>query len=208
MLSCVDLSRYDDTVSLHGVEAGLAKLYPRDCPMKSTIYFGVIAMFALATPLLAQDINGADHPLLQRYPDAVIDGYRAPSIDEIVIPTGPITDAEAQSNRERVEGRVTHIDYRVKPATAPLQIERYYEDLLRKGGFSIAFSCVGPICGRDMGALILNSGKVAPVGLADGLFNDQIRVVIARRANIWVVLHIAEGPDRSQIYEAVVDGTP
>jgi hypothetical protein len=59
-----------------------------------------------------------------------------------------------------------------------------------------------------MGALILNSGKVAPVGLADGLFNDRIRVVIARRANIWAVLHIAEGPDRSQIYEAVVDGTP
>jgi len=67
----------------------------------------------------------------------------------------------------------------------------------------------GPLSGgqisRDMGALILNSGKVAPVGLADGLFNDRIRVMIARRADTWVLLHIAEGPDRSQIFQAVVE---
>lgn len=166
----------------------------------------VIACMALSSPLSAQDSDGQDHPDLPRYPQSVIDGYRAPSLDEIVIPTGPIADAEGQANRQVVEGTVTHIDYRVKPATAPLQIERYYDGVLRKAGFAIAYSCVGPACGRDMGALILNSGKVAPVGLADGLFNDRIRVMVARRAETWVVLHIAEGPDRSQIYEAVVEG--
>ncbi len=56
-----------------------------------------------------------------------------------------------------------------------------------------------------MSALILNSGKVAPTGLADGLFNDRIRVVIARRDRNWVLLHIAEGPDRSQIFETVAE---
>lgn len=164
-----------------------------------------LASLVLSGPLFAQDSDGQDHPGLPRYPQSVIDGYRAPSLDEIVIPVGPIADAGAQANRKLLEGKVTHIDYRVKPATAPLQIERYYDDLLSKAGFSIAYSCVGPSCGRDMGALILNSGKVAPVGLADGLFNDRIRVVIARRADTWVVLHIAEGPDRSQIFEAVVE---
>lgn len=127
-------------------------------------------------------------------------------MDEVIISTGPIANAEAQTNRVTLEGRATHIDYRVKPATAPLQIERYYDDLLKNAGFSIAYSCVGPACGRDMGALILNSGKLAPVGLADGLFNDRILVVVARRADSWVVLHIAEGPDRSQIFQAVVEG--
>jgi len=170
-------------------------------------YVLAVASCAVSGPLLAQDSDGEDHPILPRYPQSAIDGYRAPSLDEVVIPTGPIANAGAQTNRVVVEGKVTHIDYRVKPATAPLQIERYYDDVLKKAGFSIAYSCVGPACGRDMGALILNSGKLAPVGLADGLFNDRIRVVVARRADSWVVLHIAEGPDRSQIFQAVVEGT-
>ncbi|AHE53058.1 hypothetical protein [Sphingomonas sanxanigenens] len=160
----------------------------------------------LCGPLLAQDIDGEDHPALPRYPHAVIDGYRAPSLDEVTVPIGPIANAEAPTNRRLLEGKVTHIDYRVKPATAPLQIQRYYDDLLKQRGFSVAYACVGPACGRDMGSLILNSGKVAPTGLADGLFNDKIRVVVAHRADTWVVLHIAEGPDRSQIFEAVVEG--
>ncbi len=166
-----------------------------------------VASVAFCGPLSAQDSDGEDHAALPRYPASVIDGYRAPSLDEIVIPTGPIANADAPTNQNRMEGTVTHIDYRVKPATAPLQIERYYGDLFSKGGFSIVYSCVGPACGRDMGSLILNSGKIAPVGLADGLFNDRIRVVVARRGETWVLLHIAEGPDRSQIYQTVVEGS-
>ena len=84
-------------------------------------------LLALATPVLAQDRDGEDHPLLPRYADADIVGYRAPSLDEIVVPTGPIANEAATANRQVLEGRVTHIDYRVKPATAPLQIERYYQ---------------------------------------------------------------------------------
>ena len=56
-----------------------------------------------------------------------------------------------------------------------------------------------------MGGLILNSGKVAPAGLADGLFNDKVRVLVSRRGDTWVLLHVAEGPDRSQIYQAVIE---
>lgn len=161
-------------------------------------------LLALATPVLAQDVDGADHPLLPRYADAAIVGYRASSLDEIVVPTGPIANGAA-TNRQVIEGRVTHIDYRVKPATAPLQIERYYAGVLRDAGFAPVYSCVGQACGRDMGSLILNSGKVAPSGLPDGLFNDRIRVLISRRGDAWVLLHVAEGPDRSQIYQAVIE---
>jgi hypothetical protein len=174
--------------------------------MRKALQLLAVTSVALCSPLLAQDSDGADHPLLPRYPQAEIDGYRAPSLDEVVMPTGPIADEEASTNRQVLEGSVTHIDYRVKPATAPLQVERYYTNLLKKAGFTTVFSCVGPACGRDMGSLILNSGKVAPTGLADGLFNDRIRVMVARRADDWVLIHIAEGPDRSQIFQAVVEG--
>jgi hypothetical protein len=56
-----------------------------------------------------------------------------------------------------------------------------------------------------MGVLILNSGKIAPVGFADGLFNDRIRVLVARSGDNWALVHIAEGPDRSQIYQLLVE---
>ena len=162
-------------------------------------------LLTLAGPAMAQDRDGEDHPLLPRYADATITGYRAPSLEEVVAPTGPIAIEDATTNRRMVAGRVTHIDYQVKPATAPLQIERYYSGVLDGMGFAPVFSCVGPACGRDMGSLILNSGKIAPPGLADGLFNDKIRVLVSRGGDTWVLLHIAEGPDRSQIYQAVIE---
>lgn len=159
----------------------------------------------LGASAAAQDSDGQDHPAFPRYPGATIDGYRAPSLDRILLPTGPIASEDGTTNRQWLEGRVTHIDYRVKPATAPLQIERHYTDLLQRAGFQTVYACTGPACGEAMGALILNSGKIAPVGLADGLFNDGIRVRIARRGDTWLLLHIAQGPDRSQIFEAVVE---
>lgn len=166
----------------------------------------IAAALIAGAPALAQDSDGTDHPLLPRYAGAEIDGYRGPSEDEVTLPIGAIAAVDGTANRRLLTGQVTHIDYRIKPATAPLQIERYYADRLKAAGFETVFACTGPACGRDMGALILNSGKVAPTGLADGLFNDRIRVRIARRADTWVLLHIAEGPDRSQVFETVVEG--
>lgn len=172
--------------------------------MRFVAVIGAALLVVAAAPAAAQDREGEDHPLLPRYPGAVIDDYRAPSLDEITIPTGQITSQDAAGNRQLLEGQVTHIGYRVEPAVAPLQIQRYYADRLAKDGFQTVFSCTGPTCGRDMGALILNSGKVAPVGF-DGLFNDRIRVVVAKRGGTWVLLHIADASDRSLIYEAVVE---
>ena len=173
--------------------------------MVRTLIIGSI-LLALGAPAAAQDRDGADHPLLPRYEGASIRNYRAGSLDEIVMPTGPITSEDAAINRQHFEGTITHIDYRVKPATAPLQIERYYDGVLHDAGFETVYHCIGTACGRDMGSLILNSGKVAPLGFADGLFNDRIRVLVARRGDTWALLHIAEGPDRSLVYEAVVEG--
>ncbi len=169
------------------------------------------AWMALATMLLAThaaaEVHGEDHPLLPRYDGAEIKDYRAPSLDEVTIPVARIGDADATTGVRRMEGTVTHIDYAVTPATATLQIGRYYETLLQSAGFRFVFTCAGEqACGGDMGKLIFNSGKVAPTGFADGLFGDRMRVIVAQRGATWVLLHIYEGPDRSTIYEVVVDG--
>ena len=61
-------------------------------------------------------------------------------------------------------------------------------------------------CGSGMGALILLSDTVAPAGFADGVFNDQLRVIVARKGSTWVLLHMTRGPDRSLVYQAVIEG--
>lgn len=172
--------------------------------MVRTFIAGAV-LLALGAPVVAQDADGSDHPLLPRYEGADIRKYRAGALDETLIPIGAITSEGAKTSRRKLEGTITHIDYRVKPATAPLQIERHYKGVLQAAGFETVYNCVGAACGRDMGSLILNSGKVAPVGFADGLFNDRIRVLVARSGDSWVLLHIAEGPDRSQVYQLVVE---
>ncbi|MDV6330096.1 hypothetical protein [Asticcacaulis sp. 201] len=58
---------------------------------------------------------------------------------------------------------------------------------------------------KDMGALILNSGRVAPTGFADGIFRDGLRVIVAERGGTKLLTHIVEGPDRTLVYEMVVD---
>jgi hypothetical protein len=88
-----------------------------------------------------------------------------------------------------------------------MQVERYYEGMLQSADFGTVFSCEGEkACGSGIGALILNSGKVAPTGFADSLFGNLMRVIVAQRGTTWALLHIYEGRDRRAVYEAVMDG--
>lgn len=164
------------------------------------------AALLFAVPTLAE-VPGEDHPLLPRYPGAEIRGYRAPTLDEVVIPTERIGDAKVAAAARPLEGKVTHIDYAVTPGVGTLGVARYYEKVLTDAGFRTVFACSGEsACGPGMGELIFLSGKVAPTGLADGLFGDRMRVIVAQRGADRVLLHIYEGPDRTTIYEAVVEG--
>lgn len=152
------------------------------------------------------EVSGEDHPLLPRYPNAEIALYRAPGLDRIELPVGPVGNAESGTNVRTLEGQVTHIDYAVRPTTPSLQVARYYEGVLRSAGYRVIFSCSGAKeCGTDMGQLILLSGRVAPAGV-DGFIDERMRVIVAQRGNDWVLLKIEAGPDKTAIYEAAVDG--
>ncbi|MNS92226.1 hypothetical protein D3C71_883130 [compost metagenome] len=160
-----------------------------------------------AAPVVAQDRAGADHPLVPRYEGARIANYRASSLDEIFIPTAAVSD-EGRAPGAALEALVMHLDYTVVPAVSPLAIARHYEAVLAANGFEILFSCSGPSeCGRDMDALISNSGRVAPSGFSDAVFSDRLRVVVARRRADWVLLRLDEASDRSLIYAVVAENS-
>jgi hypothetical protein len=167
--------------------------------------FITLTMLMLAMPAMAQDRDGQDVPSLPRYAASVIERYGAPSLNDIVVPTGPIAKEDSNTNRQKLEGRVTQIDYRLEPPTATLQIDRYYRSILQQSGFKEIFSCSGDACGGDMASLILNSGKVAPVGFATSPFNETMRVIVAKKDDTWVLLHMATDRTSSMVYEAVIE---
>lgn len=155
-----------------------------------------------------QDVRGArDHDDLPRMDGARIRAWRQLSVAEITLPTGSVNDGGASENTLRLQGQISHLDYAIRPAVPPLEMTRHYEAALRDGGYETVFSCAGIArCGSGMGSLILLSDKTAPAGFADGVFNDQLRVIVARKGSTWVLLHMTRGPDRSLVYEAVIEG--
>lgn len=172
-----------------------------------------IAVLAGAVPQASSaqtsDVRGAtDHAEVPRVDGAVARAWRHVALGDIRIPLGPINSRDDLDTVPRhVQGEIKHTDYVIRPAQTPLEIDRHYEEALRSNGYQTLYVCSGTAsCGSRMGELILLSDKVAPVGLADGLFNDQIRIRVARKGSTWVLLHIIRGPDRSLVYQAVVEG--
>jgi len=169
-----------------------------------------LAALALPPPpfLVQQDVRGArDHDDLPRMDGARIRAWRQLSVAEITLPTGAVAEGDTPQSALRLQGQISHLDYVIRPAVAPIDMARHYEEALREGGYETVFACTGIArCGSGMGALILLSDTVAPAGFADGVFNDQLRVVVARKGATWVLLHMTRGPDRSLVYQAVIEG--
>lgn len=161
-----------------------------------------------APPAVEQDVRGArDYEDLPRMDGARIRAWRQLSVAEITLPTDAVAEGAAPENALRLQGQISHLDYAIRPAVAPIDMARHYEEALREGGYETVFVCTGIArCGSGMGALILLSDTVAPAGFADGVFNDQLRVVVARKGSTWVLLHMTRGPDRSLVYQAVIEG--
>lgn len=182
------------------------------------IFLPIAAALALSAPALSapvptpsaglSDVVGSrDHPAMPRFEGAEIRAWRSLPVADVRIPRGRIDNAAATENVAPLQGQATHIDYVIRPPVPPLDLDRYYEGVLRAGGYETVFSCTGVArCGTAMGELVLLSDHVAPAGFADGLFNDRLRVVTARKGATWIVLHIIDGPDRSLVYQLVLEG--
>lgn len=180
--------------------------------------FSVMAMACLAAPATAvpapspyydPDIAGSrDYRDLPRFDHARIRAYQAHGNAEIIVPVDAVNSRSDESeNTVRLQGAITHTDYVVRPLSPAADIDRHYENVLRNAGYETMFRCAGiSACGSRMGTMILNDGNVAPAGFADGLFNDQMRVRVAKKGATWVLLHVIQGPDRALVYQAVIEG--
>lgn len=165
----------------------------------------LVAASMAATPVFAQDRDGADHPLIARYPGTEIRSYRGAGLDRVFVPTAAVAN-QARAKGVVLEGQVTHLSYMHFPAVSRLEMVRFYQAQLAAKGFALRLNCTGDAqCGRDMQALLINSGKVAPEGIGDAGFSGRYTTMVATRSDSWVVLMIEENANRSIVYEGVIE---
>jgi OmpA-OmpF porin, OOP family len=100
-------------------------------------------------PAGAQDVK--DHPLIPRFPGSTLKYGINPAtvtkeFDEYTLPTGPYRKGKF-TKTERLEGRVTRIEYVNPPNRSTLEIYRSYQQALTKAGFETLFACSAAECG-------------------------------------------------------------
>ena len=86
---------------------------------------------------------------------------------------------------ERIEGKVTRIDYRDPDDRSSLERMRNYEQALNQGGFEIIYSCSKEECGPEI--QIESIGYYPPERYLTAFLERQ-------EGDVWIGVFVAQGP--------------
>ncbi|MCJ0762055.1 OmpA family protein [Variovorax terrae] len=171
-------------------------------------------LLACSAARAAADVAGSkDHPVLGRFAGAAISDYRQKSFDAASLPVARVDDAGKPGKLLALEGKTTHLNYRIAGAKTAMEAAKNYEQALTKGGFKLLFTCANADCGGDFSQFVHLSGQVAPKGFGDSYFGLPQRGLLAQRSSpqgdVYVFLHMMEsGRDNLSIYQQVVEVQP
>ena len=116
-------------------------------------WFGPALVVAVASPLAAQDVPGAQDPAgLERFPRSYIVEYEevAESLPYQFV-TAPVDKIRQDLRIEgaRVSGPLQRVTYRIPDGEQLDAIVDHYREILKAAGSGIVFACEGPDCGRS-----------------------------------------------------------
>ncbi|HEX9887712.1 MAG TPA: OmpA family protein [Longimicrobiales bacterium] len=136
------------------------------------------------------------HPLIQAYAGSfLLSDPEVRAFDEQQIVVGPVR-ADGTVKTERLEGKVTRMDYQDPEDRSSLERIRNYQQALGAGAFEIVFTCGNEECGPEI--------DVPTVG-----YFPPERYLVARLArpegDVWVAVYVGAG-SRSRIH--VVEVAP
>ncbi len=98
----------------------------------------LVVTFLSASLLFAQ--QGKEPPFIKAYPGSELLDQEVTQFDEAIIPLGPVVQGKL-SKSEKVEGKITRLQYRDPEGRSALEKVRNYEQALREAGFQIAYTC-------------------------------------------------------------------
>jgi outer membrane protein OmpA-like peptidoglycan-associated protein len=146
----------------------------------AAIFF--LAIVTAATPFSFAQNDG--HPLIKAFEGSFIESQEVKEFDEQLLVIGKVQE-DGTVKTEKVEGKVTRIDYRDPDNRSSLERMRNYEDAFKKAGFEIKFSCNKEECGPEI--QIETIGYYPP---------ERYLTAIQKRkeGNVWIGVFVAEGP--------------
>jgi len=142
----------------------------------------VLVLVLLASSAASARAQG-DHPLLKPFTGSALIGQEVAQFNEQQIVIGPVQGGVAKV--ERLEGKVTRLDYQDPADRSSLERVRNYEQALAAGGFEIVYRCSREECGAEI--------QVPGMG-----YFPPDRYVAARlqrpEGDAWVAVAVAAGP--------------
>lgn len=118
--------------------------------MKVKISGTLIFLLVLTSITFAQleDVKGSkDHPFISRYPGSYIYHYNEKEFEEFYILLGPVRSPSdrdiQQAKREKLEGKVTKIQYQVPKNRSSLEVFKNYEEAIKGANLDILYSARG-----------------------------------------------------------------
>lgn len=155
------------------------------------------AVYATLSLAHAQDVPGSkDHPLISRYPGAVIDDYSSKGYDEYTLPLGKVGQGEVAKS-QRLEGKFTRIHYTIPAGRSSLEVFRNYQDALERAGFAPLFTCALAQCG---------TGYIeGQTGWCSGCSAHHESAKLSRpEGDMYVSLHVEQDNDTNPAWAELV----
>ena len=155
--------------------------------MRSTGAIAIVSLFiAVWAPAYAAsgDVEGSkDHPLISRYPGAVITEYSTKEFEEYTLPLGRL-EQDHWAKSQQLEGKLTRIHYEIPNTRSPLEVFRNYQQALARAGFQTLFTCSASECG---------GGAVGTVGWCGGCSPRQLSSKLSRpNGDAYVSVHLEQ----------------
>ena len=108
--------------------------------MRRSLFVMVLCVFCfgVSVQVTAQDVSGSmDHPLITRFPDSTITWYEEQGYEPYQIAVGPVTGYRAIDEWEKVEGKITRINYMLEGERSFYEVYSNYLSAIKKAGFEI-----------------------------------------------------------------------
>ncbi len=127
-------------------------------------------------PLPTSDKEGsADNPLFKRFKGSIILSHEYKHLAEFTLPLSQlerVPDKKDTHNNnyfepkksKSLEGAYTHLVYLMPPDHSPLEVVRYYQELLEAQGGTILYECKAPECGGDPTGNVMGGGGNMSLG--------------------------------------------
>src|SRR4030067_1320224 len=145
-----------------------------------TAIFMVAALITAASNAIAENDG---HPLITPFEGSYIEGQEVKEVDKQQLVIGKVQQ-NGTVKTEKIEGKITRIDYRDPDNLSSLERMRNYEQALKNGGFEIIYNCSKEECGPEI--------QIESIG-----FYPPERYLTAflkkKEGNVWIGVFVAAG---------------